>query len=430
VGLGARLQEQAQPGQILVGEVTQRLARRAFAFTSCSLGLKGLARPTPVYRVERALMRPEKARGIDGLRAELIGRDEELAKLKAALVQVLQGRGQVVTLIGEAGLGKSRLVAELRLAALAGVGSGEWGVGEALVASLSPAPNSPLPTPILWLEGRCLELTMTAGYSLFVDLLRDYFAWRPEEDDRARGERLSACVRALVEQGALSAERIEEIGPLLGNLLSLRFGTDWDDRLKNAGPEQIRHQTFLAVRDFFVAVARRQPLVLILEDLHWADSLSLDLISLLMEALPLAPLLLLCVYRPEREHKCWHLGTIAARKCLGQYTELPLRELTSEQSRRLVESLLTIENLPPTVKERILEKSRGNPFFVEEVVRSLIASGWSTGRARVPAAKPWVHGEPERRSRRSACRRVSRASSPAGSTGCGRSCSRRCRAPP
>ena len=129
------------------------------------------------------------------------------------------------------------------------------------------------------------------------------------------------------------------------------------------------------MRDFLVALARRRPLVLVLEDLHWADSLSLDLISLLMEALPLAPLLLLCVYRPEREHKCWHLGTLAARKCPSCYSELHLRELTPEQSRQLVESLLTIDSLPAVVKELILERSRGNPFFVEEVVRSLIDAG-------------------------------------------------------
>jgi len=217
---------------------------------------------------------------------------------------------------------------------------------------------------------------MTASYSLFVDLFRDYFAWQPaEEDDRTRSERLIACLRVFVEQGELSEERAEEIGPLLGNLLSLRFGTDWDQRLKNASPEQIRYQTLLAARDFFVALARRRPLVLVLEDLHWADSLSLDLISLLLEALPLTPLLLLCVYRPERAHKCWHLGTIAARKCPACYGELHLRELTPEQCGRLVESLLTIDSLPASVKALILEKSRGNPFFVEEVVRSLMASG-------------------------------------------------------
>jgi class 3 adenylate cyclase len=351
VNLASRLQGQAEPGQILVGEATFRQTCRAFTFRPFSLEIKGIARPVAAYAVARPLSRPQKARGIEGLQAELIGRDKELAQLQEALAETLQGRGQVVTLIGEAGLGKSRLVAELKLAAARGV------------------------TSPLWLEGRCLELNMTASYSLFVDLLRDAFAWQPEENDRARGERLVASLQAFVARQDLSAERVEEIGPLLGNLLSLRFGNEWDLRLKNAGPEQIKHQTFLAIRDFFLALARRQPVVLVCEDLHWADTLSLDLLPLLMESVTAAPILLLCIYRPEREHKCWRLGPIAGEKAGEKYSEIRLRELSPSQSRRLVASLLTIEELPESVKERILERARGNPFFVEEVVRSLIDAG-------------------------------------------------------
>jgi class 3 adenylate cyclase/DNA-binding SARP family transcriptional activator len=363
VNLASRLQGQAEPGQLLVGETTYQLTRRAFEFSSLSLQIKGLTLPVTAYTVQRALPHPEKTRGIEGLRAELIGRDEELAKLKAALAAVLRGQGQMVTLIGEAGVGKSRLVGELKAAV---------GVQEAPPEHL----NTRTPEhPPLWLEGRCLELSMTAGYSVFVDLFRNYFAWTPEEADRARGERLNACLREFIEQGDLTAEQAAEIGPLLGPLLSLRFGNEWDLRLKNASPEQIKHQTFMAVRDFLLALARRQPLLLVFEDLHWADSLSLDLISLLMETLSLTPIFLLCIYRPEREHKCWRLGSIAAQKCAGCYTELHLRELAPAQSRRLVESLLTLEALPVSVKELILEKSRGNPFFLEEVIRSLIDVG-------------------------------------------------------
>src|SRR5262249_48991481 len=286
VNLASRLQGLAEPGQILVGEATYRHTRRAFAFTPLSLEVKGIAEPVTAHAVAHALPRPEKARGIEGLRAELIGRDQELASLAEALAEVRRGRGQMVSLIGEAGLGKSRLVSELKLAAL---GSASLRSGSTLQASSSEAPSSAAGAPssapalraapaALWLEGRCLELGMNASYWLFVDLFRNYFGFGPEEDDRARGERLIASLRALVERGDLSEERLEEIGPLLGNLLSIRFGTDWDERLKNAAPEQIRHQTFLAVRDFLVTLARRQPVILICEDLHWADSLSLDLI--------------------------------------------------------------------------------------------------------------------------------------------------------
>jgi class 3 adenylate cyclase len=369
VNLAARLQGQAEPGQILVGDATYRITRRAFEFSPLTLTLKGYGQPVIAHAAKRALARPEKARGIEGLRAELIGRDAELAKLKEALAAVRQGRGQMVSLIGEAGVGKSRLVAELK----------------SVVGSHGPAHGSPAPSddqqsatdhrPPLWLEGRCLELGMTASYWPFLDIFREYFAWDPEANEAARAGHMVAMLRELVTRGDLSEGRFDEMGPLLGHLLSVRFGNDWDDRLKNAGPEQIKHQTFMAIRDFFMALSRRQPLLLLLEDLHWADTLSLDLISLLMETLTIAPILLLCVYRPEREHKCWHLATIASRKCADRYTEISLRELSSSQSRRLIESLLSIENLPAGVKDTILEKSGGNPFFVEEVIRSLIDSG-------------------------------------------------------
>jgi DNA-binding SARP family transcriptional activator/class 3 adenylate cyclase len=349
-----RLAGQAQVGQILVGESTYRLTRQAFAFTPCPLDATGRDGPTRAYQVERLLLQARKTRGIEGLGAELIGRDEELARLKGALGQVLQGQGHVVFLIGEAGIGKSRLVAELSQATLAPAGE------DGLVP--------------LWLEGRCLELDTAAGYAPFVDVLRQYFAWGAREAERRRYERVTSSLQGLVEGGGLEQGRADEMAALLGRLLSLPTGDEWEERLGNENPQQLRWRKSLAVRDFIFALCKRQPVVLVFEDLHWADSLSVDLIALLMEGLPLAPLLLLCVYRREREHRCWHLATIAAQKCRGRYTELYLRELDHEQSRHMVESLLT-KALPLAVRELILSQSQGNPFLIEEVVRSLIDAG-------------------------------------------------------
>jgi DNA-binding SARP family transcriptional activator/class 3 adenylate cyclase len=412
VNLASRLQEQAQPGQLVVGESTYRQSRRAFDFAPVSLTTHGLPQPVRAYVVGGALPRPEKARGIEGRRAELIGREGELARLREALAAVTQpgpgeAGGQMVSLIGEAGVGKSRLVAELK--AWSGSNppprpppqNGEGELPSVVAAASSPlqatafggAPGTGEGSIPFWLEGRCLELNMTTGYSLFLDLLREYFSWRPEEPERERVARLVAALRELVDRGDLAAERAEEMGPLLGNLFSLRSGTDWDLRLKNASPEQIRHQTLLALQEFLVALARRQPVVLILEDLHWADPLSLDLISLVMEALPQARLLLLCVYRPEREHRCWQLATIASRKCPERATELTLRELTPPQSRRLAQSLLGSEQVPTSVTEGILRQAQGNPFFVEEVVHALIDMGTlyregDAWRTREPPCRP------------------------------------------
>ena len=110
VNLAARLQSKSQPGQIIVGEATYKHTHRTFEFSPLSLEVKGIDHPVDAYEVLRPLPRPEKIRGIEGLRAKLIGRDEELGKLKDAYDEVLQGRGQMASIIGEAGVGKSRLI--------------------------------------------------------------------------------------------------------------------------------------------------------------------------------------------------------------------------------------------------------------------------------------------------------------------------------
>jgi DNA-binding SARP family transcriptional activator len=347
VALAAQLRERARPGQILVGEATRYQSRRAFWFRPLSPDPGEHSEPGRVYAVIDALPRAEKARGIEGLRADLIGRERELARLQELLTAAASGHGQMVSLTGEAGVGKSRLVAELK-------------AGERLP---------------LWLEGRCLEWNMPTPYSLFRDLLRECFAWQPEATEEERVARLVALLDEFVEGGELSAERAEEMGPLLGNLYSLRFGDDRDLRLKNASPEQIRHQTLVTLQEFFTALARRQPTVLVLEDLHWADPLSLDLIFLLMEVLPRAPLFLLCVYRPEQEHRCAQLAAIASRKCIERFTEISLRELSLSESRRMVEALLGSAPLPAPVTEEILQQAQGNPFFIEELIYPLIEAG-------------------------------------------------------
>ena len=357
VNLAVRMAGKVEEGGILVGESTYHHTHGAFEFTPLSIKIRGIDDPVTVFRVERLLPEPKKARGIEGLRAELIGRDEDFSRLKEALAQVLKGQGGMVSLIGEAGVGKSRLVFELK---------------EYLVS------NSAVPNPqseIVWHEGRCLEMGIAASYWPFIDILREYFAWSAESDESERAQGITLCLQEMVDRQELSEERRDEIGPLLGNLLSIRFGNEWDERLSDLDPESVKYRTFIDLRDFFLALAKQEPVILVLEDLHWADNLSLDLISLLMETLADAPILLLCVYRPEREHKCWHLATIATRKCPECYTEIHLNELSHDQSRRLVESLMTIDDLPASVKDLILRKSQGNPFFVEEVVRSMIDSG-------------------------------------------------------
>lgn len=272
-------------------------------------------------------------------------------RLKTAMDELLQGRGRFVAVIGEVGIGKSRLIGELK---------------------------RELETPVkslLWLEGRCTELSMSASYGPFLELFHHLFGWYPHDGEHIRANRIVRRLSELEEEGFLSGEQIGEIASMLGNLLSVRFGSQWDEVLKSADPQQIRHRSFQAIRDLLIALSRKHSLVLVFEDMHWADSLSLDLIVHLMEVIPKAPILLLCVFRPEKEHRCRNLPAAATRRCPGNFLEIFLHELSKQESDRLIESLLEREQLPASLKDTIFEKSLGNPLFQEEVIRSLIDEG-------------------------------------------------------
>ena len=338
--LARRLQETASRGQIFVGTGTYRQTHRAFDFQRFEhLTLKGFDERILAYEVLNPKVHPEKVRGIEGLRARMIGREREFGDLKDAADLWLKGQGQVVSIIGEAGIGKSRLVSELRLQ---------------------------LPDEILLLEGRSISIGQTISYWPFIDILRTHFGLHEHDSEAEIARKVTDNVTSLFPQSA------DEFLPFISRLLSIRFGDELDKRLDFATPDQIRHQTLMRLKDYFEALSKHQPLLLILEDLHWADDLSLDLISVLLDSLATTPMLLLCVYRPEQEHRVWQLSDIAQRKCLDRFTAIRLQQLSSQQSRLLVEELLTIDNLPPSVKEMILSKSEGNPFFIEEVIRSLI----------------------------------------------------------
>lgn len=362
INRASRLRYQISGEQILVSAATRRRTRGVFEFAPCSVEWPGRGPGETAYRVTDLKGEPEKPYGIEGLQAGLIGRDTELRRLQAAATRTLDGQGQIVTLIGEAGVGKSRLVRELR--------------GQSLPGGETRA--------LRWLYGRCQDSGGTAGYAPFLEILRAFFGLSPLEAMPARAARLLSGLRGLASAGGLSREQLEEVGPLLGNLLAVGFGTSWDQSLAALSPRQVQQRTFLALRVLFSAIARARPTALVLEDLHWADTLSLDLVALLMETLSSDALLLICIYRPETGHQCWKLSSIAARLCPERHTEIALRELSVPQSRSLARSLLGRRGLLEPLERVIVAQGRGNPLFIEEILRGLIDAG-----ALVPGARGW-----------------------------------------
>lgn len=363
INLASRLQEMAKPGQILVGSNTYRLTRKAFNFDQLD---ESLVPDIEIYAVSGIQDHPQKLRGISEMHVQLIGKEHEFADLRMAADKWLAGQGQLVSITGEAGIGKSRLVRELREHFREREGTEINNQEEEDFSLSSPTFHAASLRRLLILEGRCISIGQPISYLPFLDILRAYFGMSGADEESTIATKLAESITNLMPQDS------DETLALLGNLLSIKFGNKLDNKLKFANPERIKHQTLTRLRDIFKALSQQYPLLLILEDLHWADDLSMDLVSLLIDSLATTQLMLICLYRPEKEHRVWKLGDQARRKCIDRYTEITMHPLSNHQSHQLVESLLMAENMPGATIDAILKKSEGNPFFIEEVIRSLI----------------------------------------------------------
>ncbi len=359
INVASRLENAAAPGTIVIADSTARLVRHAFELESLGgLELKGKAEPVQAYRVITRRETQGSARGIEGLYSPLVGRGRELQALETLIDELSHGRGQIVSVMGEAGLGKSRLLEEVRRR-----GDAETrGRGDAGTVSVSPS----LRVSMSWLEGRSLSYQTSTPYAPFADLLGHFFDLHPEEKDLDKYDKIKAKIEELLPGPPI------EFAPFLATLLGIELIGEDLDRVKYLMPPDLRERIFRAVEQLVEQVAVKQPLVVVFEDLHWADATSLDLIERLMPLTDRAMVMLIALFRPQRQDPSWRFNEVAAREYHHRYTAIQLEPLDDTSARQLVANLLEIEDLPEQVRGLILKKAEGNPFFVEEVIRSLL----------------------------------------------------------
>ncbi len=340
------LAARAANGALLVDELTYHLTRDAFQFASAPASL---LRGVPAYNVNGVAPLSRKSRGLAGTPTEMLGRDEEAGKLTRAFEKTLAGAGQVVVITGEAGIGKSRLVWEL--SQIAGTRQG-----------------------VRWLEGRCLAPSTNVGYWPFIDMIDVLHAALPEWDD---GEKVSTVDEILSEPDMgehRSPAFVQELASVTKELLKSSRAGPHTTEIEQWSPEQLKHRTFRAVNALFRELALEAPLVLIFEDLHWADTLSLELIDSLLDSLLGVGALLVLVYRNDPGHRSRNLAANAARRRLEDLTEIHLREITREESARMLSRLMPPETLSAETREGIVRKCKGNPYFLEELAQAAAAT--------------------------------------------------------
>jgi class 3 adenylate cyclase/tetratricopeptide (TPR) repeat protein len=351
VNLAARLADASEAGQILVGPAARRLAGEAFRFRDLpELDLKGKAQPVPVFLLEAAGDCDSALRA--RVESELVGRDAERRLIGTVLDALEEGSGGVVLLSGEPGLGKSRLVAEVRVAS---------------------------PPGIRWAEGRGRAFGEAATYAVAAGILDDLAGVAPEA-------RLDATEAALRESlWSVMPEAAAATYPYLAWLHGLPLSGDEDERVRHLTPEALRDRLREAFTGFIRAHSLRAPLALVWEDLHWADASSLALAEALLPLTADLPLACLFVFRPhEGSIDRWRerLVGLAPRGLL----DVELAPLDPAQSGDLIDRLLPVENLPAAARRLILEKAEGNPFFLEELLRSLLDTGLIVVRDSVAVA--------------------------------------------
>ena len=332
INVASRLCGLAKPGEILVDDDTYHQSEGHFEFGTLDPAiLKGKAEPVHVYKVISQKEKPVTVHRLSGVKADLVGRKAELVELREAVQNLQKGKGRIFSICGDAGTGKSRLVEEFK-------------------ASLDL-------DRIQWLEGHAYAYSRNIPYFPLVDLLSKML--HIEENDPP--EKVREKVQSGIEQ---LVGKVQDIVPYVGGLYSLSY-----PEVEDVSPEFWRSHLQEAVQAVLEALAKRAPTVFFLEDLHWVDP---SFVGLLRNACLKfrQPAIFLCTYRPT-----FSLFTSHQLSSIGKlYAEIRLEDLSPSEAQDMLESLLKSARIPSRLRRLVQNKAEGNPFYLEELVNSLIES--------------------------------------------------------
>jgi class 3 adenylate cyclase/tetratricopeptide (TPR) repeat protein len=332
--LAARLQALAHPNQIVVSAATRAMLGDHFDLEDLGASeLKGFAEPVPVWRVLSARdVESRFAATRTGRFAPLVGRQEEMGLLLRAWDSSCHGRGQVVLIQGEAGVGKSRLVEGLREA-----------TGKDRI----------------WVAIRCSPFHTASAFHPIIEHLKRVFGWQPEDTAQQHLAKLEAGLA-----GFRTLPRSESVR-LFADLISVPLPEDRLPRLSMTAQQQ-RDATLDAIVAWLIELAERAPVLMALEDLHWADPTTLVALGMLIEQAPTAPLLVVATYRPELTPP-WPQRS--------HMTPITLNRLERPEVETMVSHLAGGRSLPGEVVDHIVAKADGVPLYVEELTKAILGSG-------------------------------------------------------
>jgi len=358
INVAARLSSLAEADQIIIGPDTHHQAEGYFVFEALEpTKVKGKAEPIRIYRVLSPKEQPSTTHRYHGLRADLIGREVELAQLREAAEKLREEKGSVFAICGETGIGKTRLVEEFK---------GALALNE-----------------IQWLDGQAYAYSQNIPYFPLIDLFNRGFQIKEGDTPEKVREKIESGVESLVGKR-------EDIVPYIGSLYSLSY-----PEIEEVSPEFWKARFREAIQAILSGLAQRALTIICLEDLHWTDSSFLELLRFVLSEFRY-PALFICVYRPTI-----NLFTSHQQSGLkAQYQEIHLNDLSLSEAQIMLESLLKAKDIPKDLWRFIQENVGGNPLYLEEVINALIDSetltpnngAWSLDRPISHDMPSTIHG--------------------------------------
>jgi class 3 adenylate cyclase len=384
VAVAARMESAAEPGTVLVSENSYRLVTTQFNWQPLGqITVKGVSQPIAVYRPLSPKFEEDPLSHIQvsGAEPPLIGRQVEIKQIQECIEDLYDGRGRIVMVVGDKGMGKMYLMNEvyqtyLRQEAL-------WTECRADDINHEQKGSIFISHPPKWLRGRFRSYDQSWPYSMWVDLFHTWLETHPEETKETTRDRL----RSNAEK--LWGNEITEYYPYLTVFLSLPLEDNFNEKIKHLAAGELRQRIFFAVRSWIEAMTRQEPLVLMFANLQWADTSSLELLKYCLPVCDQEAILFALLFRPDRSSPAWelrhHIETVFPHRSIG----LELAPFTEAQSNEFINWLVGAGSMTKEERTLIYKTSEGNPYYIYELINTLMARGalirdWESGQWRTP----------------------------------------------
>ena len=346
VNLASRMEGLAESGTTYVTEETFRLTEGLFQFeTMGKKAVKGKEKAIPVYKVlsgKDDLYHPRLG-SERMIYSEMVGRDSELDRLELQVMKAINGEGSVVNIIGQAGIGKSRLVAELK--------------------------KREVMKRVTLFEGRAISIGRNLSFHPIIDLLKQWARIRADDGQATALGKLETAIRSLYP------EEVCEVLSFVATLMGMKLYGRYAERVKGIEGEALEKLILKNVRQLLTKAAELTPLVIVTEDLHWADTSSIELMESLFRLAETQRIFFVNVFRPGYKETGDRILETIKERFPVYYVEIVLEPLDDRMSKALITDMLDISGLHHPVIEQTVQRAGGNPFFIEEVVRSFIDEG-------------------------------------------------------